>query len=331
MGLFNRLFTVKKLDSPVMHKEKRPSPELPKLQALLKKRLPADVKEQIQQDIQKIKAGDYGEKQVRFTLSQSYMPMYILHDVYLKQENFTAQIDFLVITRKLILVIECKNYASDVRIDKNGQFILIRDGAKQGFSDPTEQNRRHADMICRLRPELKKRCVPLVVFTNEKSILRLNTAPESIKNQVLKSDKLVNHIRTLHETMHVSELSDSEMKKYADFFLHLHTENPVDYTAKYQKYLTPPKAKTPQKSELSCPHCKKPVRKGAYGWYCSGKCGMKIDKVYGTLLTDKQVSALLNGKSVKCQTKSGMTSVLPEIEKNSYQGTVSFQWKTKRL
>ena len=84
-------------------------------------------------------------------------------------------------------------------------------------------------MLCHLRPELKKRCVPLVVFTNEKSVLRFNTAPEAIKKQVLKLDKLVNHIRTLHETAHLSDLSDSEMKKYADFFLHLHTENPVDY------------------------------------------------------------------------------------------------------
>ena len=330
MGLLNRIFAVKKLDSPVVYKEKQSSPELPKLEALLKKRLPVEVKEQIQQDIQKIKAGDYGEKQVKFTLSHSYMPMYILHDVYLKQGNLTAQIDFLVITRKLILVIECKNYGSDVRIDKNGQFLLIRDGSKQGIPDPTEQNRRHSDMLCHLRPELKKRCIPLVVFTNEKSILRVTTAPESIKKQVLKLDKLVNHIRTLQETLHISELSDSEMKKYADFFLHLHTENLVDYTAKYQKYLASPKSKT-SKKEPSCPHCKKPVRKGVYGWYCSGKCGMKIDKVYGTALTDTQVSALLNGKSTKCQTKAGMTSVLPEIEENSYQGTVSFQWKTKLL
>ena len=58
---------------------------------------------------------------------------------------------------------------------------------------------------------------------------------------------------------------------------------------------------------------------------------MKLDKIYGTSLTEEQVSALLNGKSVACITKSGKTAVLPEIEENRYQGKISYQWKTKLL
>ncbi|MBR1553790.1 MAG: NERD domain-containing protein [Oscillospiraceae bacterium] len=343
MGIFKNLFGKKtKLDTPVMYKEKNAGSPLPKLEKLLQQDIPAEIREQITQDIANVKSGDYGENQVKFALQNSYMPMYILHDVYLQENGLTAQIDFLVITRKIILILECKNYSSDLQVDKSGQFIITKkDGTRQSISDPTEQNRRHVDLLCRICPEVKKRCYPAVVFTDSRSILKTDKAPEQIQKQVIKADKLVNFIRNLHETVRLSELSDADMKKYADFFLNRHTENPVDYTAKYQKYVkkkaVPPAKPAPKpkpsasKKKSSCPHCKAEIAKGAYGWYCSKKCGMKLDKVYGTPLTDEQVSALLNGKSVTCTTKSGKTSVLPEIEENRYQGKISYQWKTKLL
>lgn len=340
MGILN-LFLKKKyqLDSPVVYKEKKASPELARLNALLKRKLPADVREQVSQDIQHCKSGEYGENQVRYTLENSYMPMYILHDVYLKEKTLSAQIDFLVITRKLVLVIECKNYSSDIRIDQSGQFIIQKkDGSRQSISDPTEQNRRHADLIQHLCPELKKRCVPVVVFTDQKRILNTDHAPKRLRNQVMKIDKLVHFIRSQHENHKVSEFSDKDMKKYADFFLKKHQENPVDYTAKYQKYLKnssspapaeKPKVKTERKAKLLCPNCRKEVRKSAYGWYCTGKCDMNFYYIYGNKLTDEQVSSLLNGKTASCRTKAGNTSVLPEAVKNTYQGKTSHQWKTK--
>jgi len=340
MGILD-MFLKKKyqLDSPVIYKQKKASPELSKLNALLTKDLPASVKDQITQDIQHVKAGEYGEKQVRYTLENSYMPMYILHDVYLKENNLTAQIDFLVITRKLILVIECKNYSSNIRIDKSGQFIITKkDGSKQSISDPTEQNRRHADLVQRICPELKKHCIPIVVFTDEKQILNTDQAPESLRKQLIKIDKLVNFIRNQHDTLRISEFSDKDMKKYADFFLEKHQKNPVDYTAKYQKYLktSPAPAKKPEKKSESavkilCPNCRKEVRKGSYGWYCTGKCDMNFYYIYGNKLTDAQVASLLNGKSASCRTKAGATAVLPEAVSNTYQGKTSHQWKTKIL
>ena len=343
MDIFKNLFgKKKKLDTPVMYKEKKDDSALSKLENLLKQDIPPEVREQITQDIAHLKSGDYGENQVKFALQNSYMPMYILHDVYLQENGLTAQIDFLVITRKLILVIECKNYSSDLQIDKSGQFIITKkDGTRQSISDPTEQNRRHVDLLCRICPDVKKRCYPVVVFTDSRSILKTEKAPEAIQKQVIKADKLVNFIRNLHGTLRISDFSDEEMKKYADFFLSKNTENSVDYTAKYQKYIkkkssvpaksAPEKKTAIKQKKLSCPHCKADIAKGTYGLYCSKKCGMKLDKIYGTSLTEEQVSALLNGKSVACITKSGKTAVLPEIEENRYQGKISYQWKTKLL
>lgn len=43
-----------------------------------------------------------------FELKNSHMPMYILHDIFFEENGLTTQIDYIVITRKVILIIECK-------------------------------------------------------------------------------------------------------------------------------------------------------------------------------------------------------------------------------
>ncbi|HOO07742.1 MAG TPA: DNA topoisomerase 3 [Ruminococcus sp.] len=79
-----------------------------------------------------------------------------------------------------------------------------------------------------------------------------------------------------------------------------------------------------------CPKCAAEVVKGKFGWYCKGKCGMNIAKVYGVTLTDNQVTALLDGKSTSYTSKDRKTVVLPEIVENPYNGKMYYQWKTER-
>ena len=79
-----------------------------------------------------------------------------------------------------------------------------------------------------------------------------------------------------------------------------------------------------------CPKCGADVVKGKFGWYCKGKCGMNIAKVYGISLSDAQVKGLLNGKSTSYTSKGKKTIVRPEIVENPYNGKVYFQWKTER-
>jgi len=79
-----------------------------------------------------------------------------------------------------------------------------------------------------------------------------------------------------------------------------------------------------------CPKCGADVVKGKFGWYCKGKCGMNIAKVYGVELSDAQVKGLLDGKSTSYTSKGKKTIVRPEIVENPYNGKVCFQWKTER-
>lgn len=79
-----------------------------------------------------------------------------------------------------------------------------------------------------------------------------------------------------------------------------------------------------------CPKCGNAVKKGMYGYYCTGKCGMNISKVYGKELTEKQLSNLLNGKEISYTSNGKKTVVLPRVTENEYNGKTYFQWETKK-
>ena len=79
-----------------------------------------------------------------------------------------------------------------------------------------------------------------------------------------------------------------------------------------------------------CPKCGADVVKGKFGFYCKGKCGMNIAKLYGVELSDAQVKGLLDGKSTSYTSKGKKAIVRPEIVENPYNGKVYYQWKTER-
>lgn len=79
-----------------------------------------------------------------------------------------------------------------------------------------------------------------------------------------------------------------------------------------------------------CPKCGAEVVKGKFGYYCKGKCGMNIAKVYGVELSDTQVKGLLDGKSTSYTSKGKKSIVRPEIVENPYNGKMYYQWKTER-
>ena len=79
-----------------------------------------------------------------------------------------------------------------------------------------------------------------------------------------------------------------------------------------------------------CPKCGNDVIKGKFGWYCKGKCGMNVAKVYGVELSDEQIKELLHGKSTSYTFKGRKTVVCPEIVENPWNGKIYYQWKTER-
>ena len=212
---------------------------------------PDRVKPQIERDMRLLAYGIAGEENVAFELNNSYLPIIVLHDLRLEHEGLSVQIDYLIITTKFCLIVECKNLFGNLEVNSRGEFIreLAFNGhrKKEGIYSPVTQNMRHMEMIKLLRLANKKNPLmraaleksfgdfhrSVIVLANPKTVINLKRAPKEIKDQIIRGDQLIAHIKRLLRENKDLASSEKDMYEMADFFVGLHKENPVDYTAKY--------------------------------------------------------------------------------------------------
>lgn len=245
MGLFD------KLREPIVLKESSDAKTaLEELDKLLEN-APTEIKEQIEYDKRLLYYGVKGEESLIFELKNSHIPMYILHDVFFEENNLKTQIDYIVITRKLVLILECKNLYGNISIDNQGNFTrTIQYGKryrKEGIYSPITQNQRHLDMIREKRRNSKgilgkmffdkyfdSNYKSIVVLANSKSVLDMKYAPKEIKAQIVKVDGLINYIKRLNSESTNEAMTDKQMKEIAEFFLSNSVTNSSDFTSKYK-------------------------------------------------------------------------------------------------
>ena len=212
---------------------------------------PDRVKLQIERDMKLLAYGIAGEDTVAFELNNSYLPIIVLHDLRLEHEGLSAQIDYLIITTKVCLVVECKNLFGNLEVNNRGEFIRELDfngkRKKEGIYSPVTQNVRHMEMIKLLRLANKKNPLmrvaleksfgdfhkSVIVLANPKTVINLKRAPKNVKDQIIRSDQLIEYIKGLIRENKDLASSEKEMYEMAEFFAGLHKENPVDYTEKY--------------------------------------------------------------------------------------------------
>jgi hypothetical protein len=141
-----------KIKEPVILKESSSAKEqLQALEQLLVTTNDPKTKSLIETGISYIKSGILGEDRILYELKNSHIPMFVLHDIYLEFEELTAQIDFLIITRKLTYVIECKNLYGNITINNSGDFIRTIGTRKEGIYSPITQLNRHIELIKQIR------------------------------------------------------------------------------------------------------------------------------------------------------------------------------------
>lgn len=132
---------VKQLGSPI---------RLMEAQALLY-RLPVSHKKykEVEQDYQKRKAGYAGEKALDYYLTQlPYRDFLVFHDLRLCNGSNCFQIDVLLVTPHLIIVVEVKNITGTLFFDTNfHQLIRTLDGKRERFQDPIIQVNEHKEKL----------------------------------------------------------------------------------------------------------------------------------------------------------------------------------------
>jgi hypothetical protein len=248
MGLFNRM------KEPVFLKESSDAEvQLDKLKAL-EPMLNAEGQNIIKQDIKCLEYGIAGEKNIKFELRNSHMPMCILHDSYLEDEDLSAQIDYLVFTKKICFVIECKNLYGDIEINSSGDFIRTIEFAgrkkKEGIYSPITQNQRHLELMKKIKTDKRNNILmkymagryfedfnkSVVVLANPKTVLNAKYAKKEVKEKVIRADQLIQYIKEMYENSKVPADSEDEMISWAQSYLDLHKNVEKDYTGKYEQY-----------------------------------------------------------------------------------------------
>ncbi|MCI8515699.1 MAG: helicase [Hungatella sp.] len=208
----------------------------------------------LRQDMRYVEAGIVGERNIAFELKNSHMPVYVIHDLYLRDGELTSQIDYLVVTRKICFVIECKNLYGDIEIDSQGAFIrtmeLGRQRRREGIYSPITQNKRHMALLKKLRSEqhrglfgrflgrqdFEEQHRSVVVLANPKTVLDARYARQEVRSQVIRADQLVGYIQEEYENSQAQERSDKELLQWARSYLELLQEDDTDYLERYEKY-----------------------------------------------------------------------------------------------
>lgn len=209
-----------------------------------------------------------------------------------------------------------KHYTEDTLLsamERAGNDEYDDDTEKKGLGTPAT---RAAIIESLVVNEYAKRNNKQIIAT-EKGINLINVVPEEVK-----SPKLTAEWETqLQLIEHNKYQSEAFMNTICSFINQICSKyNSEDSSVTFVKEDT---------SVGKCPKCGKNVIKGKLGYYCTGKCGMNVAKVYGKELTERQLTALLSGKETSFNSNGKKTIVLPEISENQYNGKIYYQWKTK--
>lgn len=208
--------------------------------------------EKIAKDLRFSEIGLEGENKIEKCLKNSNVGMYVLHDVNLKADDCTAQIDWVVITPAKCYLIECKNLKGTLIIDENGQFIrkyeLNGKMIEESIESPLSQSERHREILLKIREKYKSVFdrlffdvklfedyhKTLVVLTNNSCILNKEKAPQKCKDLVIKLDELINYIKNdLENTKLIDTDSKKEIQNYAYWFKKNDCPKIIDYKRLY--------------------------------------------------------------------------------------------------
>lgn len=233
-----------------------------------------DASEKLNKEIAVVEAGIYGEDSILFELKNSDMNLVVLHDLYIETEDGRgAQIDFLVITPYVSVIIECKNLFGNIEINNKGDFIRSFEYKgkkyKEGIYSPITQNERHLSVYRDCRKADKNIATKLlfdkyfdrynksiVVMANPKTIINDRFAKKEIKEQVIRGDQLITYLKNLKSD---TKSSKKEMRELGEKILSMNIDDRKDYLEKFNKLVEEvnnKESKTSSESdELICPRC----------------------------------------------------------------------------
>ena len=248
MHLFNRV-----ADTIFLKEESQATEQLDELKEI-RNTLNATGQKILNRDIKLLKYGIAGEKNIAFELKNSHLLMYVIKDLFLEFDGLSAQIDYMVFTKKHCYLIECKNLYGNIQVNENDEFqrILTYNGRtrKEGMYSPMTQIQRHLDLIKRIVVKRKRSFFmkfaaeryftdyykPIIVLANPKTIVDTKEASHVVQEKVIRADQLIQYIKETEKHSSALPSSEKQVASQAQFFFNLHSNSKRDYLKKYDAY-----------------------------------------------------------------------------------------------
>lgn len=213
---------------------------------ILSEKVYSEKKKLIDRDIMYLTYGMEGEKNVSYEIKNSYIPMLALHDIRIEDGESVAQMDYILITKSFILVLETKALSGDITVNESGEFIrYFKNKAgkvyrKEGIYSPVAQNERHVRILTEyLKKNKMIKKYPIyscVVIANSKSVINKYKAPKEIQSQIIKYDQLTSFIKeklNYHKIKQDFKFLDKVEYSIGKFLLENNKPIEFDYYKKY--------------------------------------------------------------------------------------------------
>ncbi len=230
MGLFRRNKSPELASAKVVNADIKTSAEIQRDRlknyfSRYKDKKSAQEQMRIEQMIRKLERGCFGEDYTLNMLKRAPMNMLIVRDLNFRYNDETAvQIDFLVITDKLIFAVETKNWGGNFRIDSQGEFIALINGSPVHRESPISQSNAHTGYLRQLYHTIMPkdrmdRFDNMVVWANQDSVLERTEAPADIARKIVYPNGIVQRITEYQAASKLKPLKQAEMQHIADSFL----------------------------------------------------------------------------------------------------------------
>ena len=169
----------------------------------------------IHSSIEKRKAGYRGELNMDYHLTFLPPKRYsIVRDLHLT-DQFPFQIDTLLLSSQLIVILETKNIYGKLFFDKNSKQLIRKvDEVEDGFSNPTEQAKRQSFQFKNWLIKHKFPAIPIEYFatiSNPQSIIKSND--EKLFNHVCHSEHVVAKILLLEKSYSMIITDEKTIRK----------------------------------------------------------------------------------------------------------------------
>ena len=257
-------------------------------QKALERRLPDShpKKQTIKEDLQKQLAGHRGEKEIYRYIKRLPVEEYIhFHGLRLPDgHNEYFQMDFLIAAGSFLLIIEVKNYAGELILERPyPQLLQTKKGVVTAFQDPVLQVNRQRDHLIRWLDLHRLPSLPveaLVLNANPTAIIKAAAGHASLFQTFIHPDNLLAKIQQLKEQHTAERISRKTLWKLATHLLQSHVPLYPNLLAKYQ---------LPVSALYTGCHCSQcgmlPIERNHGRWTCPA-CGTASKHAHIAALAD---------------------------------------------